>query len=79
MLLFLLAPQAVTIGFPVTLTNATITAPETPAAAINDTACATDFSDLIPTDNRFDDRLIADWGDLDDGCDFYPQNENTFN
>lgn len=50
-----------------------------PAAAINDTNCSADFPGLIPTDNRFDDRVIADWGDLDNGCDFYPQNENDFN
>lgn len=74
-LLYLLAPQNLTLDFPATLTNVSIVegVPATPA--ITDTDCATDFADVLPTDNRFDDRPIADWGDLDDGCDPFPQNE----
>jgi hypothetical protein len=70
--------QSVTVPANVTLPpNVTITASE-PAAAISDTDCATDFADVFPADSIFDDRLLADWGDKDDGCDPWPQNDREF-
>jgi hypothetical protein len=70
--------QGVTVPANVTLPpNVTITASE-PAPAIPDTLCATDFADVFPADSIFDDRLLADWGDKDDACDPWPQNDREF-
>lgn len=56
-------------------TGAFVGSPGTSTPAITQTDCATDFADLLPSDNRFDDRLIADWGDRDKACDFWPQSD----
>jgi hypothetical protein len=69
------APQVVTSG---TITSGTIGPQTEPAAAIPDTLCADDFADVFPADSIFDDRLLADWGDKDDACDPWPQNDREF-
>jgi hypothetical protein len=70
-----LAPQVISAG---TVSAGTIAISTEPAAAITVTDCETDFADVLPADNRFDDRPIEDWGDKDDGCDPWPQNEREF-
>jgi hypothetical protein len=69
------APQVISAG---TITSGTIGPQTEPAAAITDTNCATDFADVFPADSIFDDRLLADWGDKDDACDPWPQNDREF-